>query len=110
MWQTREMRQNCGNEDVGERFALFAAGALAISSAAAASAQLIKRKDLSLTVAQTIANGALEGLQGDELRRLGRRAHPDEGVRTEIFRPLRKRAPNKFDSAHVWMLEQPTRF
>src|SRR5258708_37890909 len=44
--------------------ALIAAGAgavsLAVSFAAPASAQLIQRKDLSLAVAQTIANGALE--------------------------------------------------
>jgi uncharacterized protein GlcG (DUF336 family) len=40
--------------------ALIAAGILAVSFAAPASAQLIQRKDLSLTVAQTIASGALE--------------------------------------------------
>ena len=40
--------------------ALLAATALAVSLAAPASAQLIQRKDLSLTVALGIANGALE--------------------------------------------------
>ena len=40
--------------------AIIAAGTLAASFAAPASAQLLQRKDLSLTVAQTIANGALE--------------------------------------------------
>jgi len=40
--------------------ALIAVGALTISFAPPASAQLLQRKDLSLTVAQTIANGALE--------------------------------------------------
>ena len=40
--------------------ALLAATALAVSLAAPASAQLLQRKDLSLSVAQTIANGALE--------------------------------------------------
>ena len=42
------------------RFALVASTALAVSLASPASAQLIQRKDLSLSVAQTIANGALE--------------------------------------------------
>lgn len=40
--------------------ALLAATALPVLLAAPASAQLLQRKDLSLTVAQTIANGALE--------------------------------------------------
>ena len=40
--------------------ALLAATALAVSLAAPASAQLLQRKDLSLSVAQTIANGALD--------------------------------------------------
>jgi uncharacterized protein GlcG (DUF336 family) len=40
--------------------ALLAATALAVSLAVPASAQLLQRKDVSLAVAQTIANGALE--------------------------------------------------
>jgi uncharacterized protein GlcG (DUF336 family) len=40
--------------------ALVASAAVAVSFAAPASAQLLQRKDLSLTVAQDIANGALE--------------------------------------------------
>jgi len=40
--------------------ALLACTAVAVSLAAPASAQLLQRRDLSLTVAQTIANGALE--------------------------------------------------
>jgi uncharacterized protein GlcG (DUF336 family) len=40
--------------------ALLAGTAVAVSLAAPASAQLLQRKDLSLSVAQTIANGALE--------------------------------------------------
>ena len=40
--------------------ALLAATALAVLLADPASAQLLQRKDLSLSVAQTIANGALE--------------------------------------------------
>jgi uncharacterized protein GlcG (DUF336 family) len=40
--------------------ALLAGTALAVSLATPASAQLLERKDLSLTVAQTMANGALE--------------------------------------------------
>jgi uncharacterized protein GlcG (DUF336 family) len=40
--------------------ALLAATALAVPLMAPAAAQLLQRKDLSLSVAQTIANGALE--------------------------------------------------
>jgi uncharacterized protein GlcG (DUF336 family) len=40
--------------------ALLAVTALTVPLAAPASAQLLQRRDLSLTVAQTIANGALE--------------------------------------------------
>ena len=40
--------------------ALLAATTLAVPLAAPAAAQLLQRKDLSLSVAQTIANGALE--------------------------------------------------
>jgi uncharacterized protein GlcG (DUF336 family) len=41
-------------------FTLLAATALAVSLASSTSAQLLQRKDLSLSIAQSIANGALE--------------------------------------------------
>jgi uncharacterized protein GlcG (DUF336 family) len=43
--------------------ALLASAALAVALAAPASAQLLQRKDLSLSVAQTLANGALEAFK-----------------------------------------------
>src|SRR3954468_12073027 len=44
--------------------AIIAVGTLAPWFTAPASAQLLQRKDLSLSVAQTIANGALEACKG----------------------------------------------
>jgi uncharacterized protein GlcG (DUF336 family) len=41
-------------------FTLLAATTLAVSLASSTSAQLLQRKDLSLSIAQSIANGALE--------------------------------------------------
>ena len=41
-------------------FALLASAALTVSLAVPASAQLLQRKDLSLSMAQSIANGALD--------------------------------------------------
>ncbi len=44
--------------------ATIAAGALVCALATPSTAQLLQRKDLSLSVAQTIANGALEACKG----------------------------------------------